>query len=118
MKKLILASAIALGLTATAASAADLGNGFSWNTEWTNTYNVSDEVFTSELETGLEYSVTSEVTVYGTLYADVKNTDFTGSEIGVVYEPAQLKALSVSGYVTLDNKFKNEKVFVEAVLKF
>lgn len=118
MKKIMLASAAVLALSAGAAMSADLGKGFSWNNEWTNTYNVTDDVFTSGLESEVSYAVTSEVRAYGTFYVDVKETEFLGSEFGVEYSPSQFKYLSTSAYVTLDDKFENEKFFVEAVLNF
>lgn len=118
MNKLLIASAAVLALSAGAASAADLGKGLSWNTELTTTYNVTDDEVVSELETGLAYAISADFSAYGTAYVDVKETTFTGTEFGVAYEPEQLKYVSGSAYVTLDENFENEKFFVEAVLKF
>jgi opacity protein-like surface antigen len=118
MKKLLIASAAILALATGSAAAAELTEKLSWDTEITAAYNLSDEVFSSEFETGLTYQVTSEVSAYGTLYADVKAGKFLGSEFGVVYAPSQIKQLSTSAYITLDDSFKNEKVFVEMTLKF
>lgn len=118
MNKLLLASAAILAVTAGSAMAADLGKGLSWNTELTTTYNVTEDTLASDLETGLAYAINDQVSAYGTLYADVRNTEFTGSEFGVTYAPAQVKFLEASTYVTLDPDFENEQFFVEAVIKF
>lgn len=118
MKKLFLVSAVVCALSGSAAIAADLGNGFLWANEWTNTYNVEDDLFTSELESELSYSLTSELRAYSTFYADVKKADFTSSEIGLEYIPNQFQYLTTSAYVTLNDKFEDEKFFIEAVLKF
>lgn len=118
MNKLLIASATMLSLVTGSAMAADLTDKLAWNSELTTAYNITDEVFTSEFETGLSYAVTADVSVYGTLFVDVKGTEFTGSEFGVVYTPAQIKQLTASAYVTLDKDFKNEQAFLEVALKF
>jgi len=118
MNKLLIASAAILALGAGSATAADLTENLAWNTELTTTYNVTDDVFASEFETGLSYDVITDVSVYGTFYADVKAAEFTGSEFGVVYAPSQIEQLTASAYVTLDDEFDNEKAFVEVSLKF
>lgn len=118
MNKLLIASAAILALGAGTASAADLGKGFSWDTEWTSTYNVSDDEFISELETGLAYEVVTDLRLYGMAYVDVKETEFTSSEFGVSFTPSQLKVLEAKAYMALDKDFENEKFFVEAVVKY
>ncbi len=118
MNKLLLASAAILAVTAGSAMAADLGKGLSWDTELTTTYNITEDSLVSDLETGLAFAFNDQVSAYSTLYVDVKNTEFTGSEFGVTYAPAQVKFLEASTYVTLDKNFENEQFFVEAVLKF
>ncbi len=118
MNKLIIATTAILALGAGSAMAADLTDSLSWNTEVTTTYNVTADEFASELETGLSYKALTDVSVYGMFYADVKEVEFTGSEFGVVYTPSQVKPLTASAYVTLDENFENETVFLEVAVKF
>ncbi len=118
MNKLLIASAAILALGAGSAMAADLTEKLAWNTELTTTYDVSNEVFNSDFETGLSYQALADVSAYGTLYADAKAGELTGSEFGVVYTPSQVKPLTASAYVTVDDNFENEKAFVEVSLKF
>ena len=118
MKKLLIALATILALGTGSVAAADLTDKLAWNSELTATYNVTDGEFASEFETGLSYSITADVSAYGTLFVDVKGTEFTGSEFGIVYTPAQIKQLTASAYVTLDPDFKNEKAYLEVALKF
>jgi hypothetical protein len=118
MNKLLIASAAILALGAGSAMAADLTDKLAWNTELATTYDVSNEVFSTDFETGLSYQALADVSAYGTLYADAKAGEFTGSEFGVVYAPSQLKYLTATTYMTLDNNFENEQVFVELSVKF
>jgi hypothetical protein len=118
MNKLLIATSAVLAITAGSAMAADLGNGLAWNTKLTTTYNVTTEEVTSGLETGLAYSFNDELGAYASLYADVKNTEFTGSEFGLTLTPSRLGFLTASAYVALDQNFENEQVFLKAVLKF
>ena len=118
MNKLLIASAAILALGTGSAMAVELTDKLAWNTELTTNYSVTDDVFATSFETGVSYNVIEGVSVYGTFYADVKAAEFTGSEFGVTYSPAQVKQLSASAYVTLDNNFENEQAFVEVSLKF
>jgi hypothetical protein len=118
MKNLIIATAAILALGTSTAMAADLTDRLSWDTEITTTYNITQKKLTSELETGLSYELVTDVSAYGMVYVDVKETKFTGSEFGLMYTPSQIEPLTASAYVTLDKDFKNSEFFVEVVLKF
>lgn len=117
-KTMMIAAAAAVALTAGAASAADLGRGIHWDTEWTTRYDVTNEKLTSELETGLSYHFNDQVAAYNVFYADVRNGNFTGSDWGVSYRPAQLKVLETKAYINLDKDFKNERFILETVVRY
>lgn len=117
-KNVMIAAVAALAVTAGAATAADLGNGFHWDTEWTTTYDVTNEKLTSDLETGLAYHFNDEWKAYNVFYVDVRNGKFEGSDWGVSYRPSQLKVLETKAYINLDRDFKNERVFLEAVVRY
>jgi hypothetical protein len=118
MNKLLIATSAILAMTAGSAMAVELTDKLAWNTELTTTYNATDDVFSSDFETGLSFQAVTDVSVYGTFYVDAKAAEFTGSEFGVVYTPSQVKPLTASAYVTVDDNFENEKAFVEVSLKF
>jgi hypothetical protein len=118
MNKLLIAATAVLAISAGSAMAADLTDKLAWNTELTTTYDVSNELFGTDFETGLAFQATADLSAYGTLYADVKAGEFTGSEFGVVYAPSQLKYLTATTYMTLDNNFEKEQAFVELSVKF
>jgi hypothetical protein len=118
MNKIVIASVAALALSAGVVGAADLGNGLSWDTEWTTRYDVTNKNLTSDLETGFAYSFNSELKAYNVFYGDIRNGRFMGSDWGVSYRPSQLKVLEAKAYINVDKDFRNERIVLETVVRY
>jgi hypothetical protein len=118
MNKIVIASVAAIAISAGVAGAADLGKNWSWDTEWTTRYDLTNKTLTSDLETGFSYSFNPEWKAYNVFYGDIRNGRFQGSDWGVSYRPGQLKLLETKAYINLDHRFKNERVVLEAVVRY
>jgi hypothetical protein len=120
MKKYFLMTAAAFAMTATVATAMDIGStGVQFNSDLVAEYNTDSEVFATTYSPELRYIPLESVSMYVSTDLDLQDIDFTGATVGVEYAPG-VAGLNLVAYVksTVDSDFEFSGATIGAELKF
>lgn len=120
MKYTVLAAVAALALTATAASAFELGStGIQFNNDFVAEYNTGTEVFTTTLTPELRYIPMESVSVYVSTAFDLQDPAFNGVTVGAEYIPG-VNGLDLTTYAkaTSDADLNFDAVTLGVEFKF
>lgn len=120
MKMTVLAAVAALAMTATAASAFEIGaTGLQLNNDFVAEYNTGTEVFTTTLTPELRYIPMESVSVYASTAFDLQDPAFNGVTLGAEYVPG-VGGLNLVTYVeaTSDADFNFDAVTLGVEFKF
>lgn len=117
MNNLFALTAVAM-LLGTGAHAFDLGNGFAWDTTATATYSVENEELVSVLDTELNYTIDEGLVAYASTSFDLEDPEFTGAELGVTWEVAQVNGLGAAAWVDLDSDLEYVDATIEVSFSF
>lgn len=117
MKKILLTTATLIAL-ASPALAAELGNGWAFDTTITLDYYVESEDTVATYEGELNYHVNDEVKLYLYTEVDLEDVQFDGVDLGVNYAPAQVKYVNFNAEVQLDDNLEYDELKLTAEVSF